>query len=978
MYGQGGSFNPHYRHGAPPPPPQAGVTGTFRQQPQPPPPPPPQQQKQQAGVTGAFPHQPVPPPPASYPQHPGMRPPPGPYTHSMPQFQNPAYPFAQHDQMHQMPMGSQQRGFAPMPMSGLPPPLPQAMYQTPQYPMPGPLPPPPPRPTSSGHENVLPPSDPPPPPPLPATATAFSPSYGTCTSHFCSCPLMECRGDEDSPSRIYLTTDNSLPVTAECTRDVNVPKSLSDVSRIGNDLQPGSGENAKTANVTVEGGSPFRLIQGYSSDENEDEVDAGVASTLVTSSKGNKHTHVSGRNTEIMHQNVAANAEGNVNVPHGTEQNGEARKYHLKDESNPVKQDIHVPGHLVKNDLSLSEFDGVQRSNRHGTNQRKRSRSKSSEGRSHSPSGANKCSPSQSSSPGRQSRSPLAKRIHPTGEGKDSGDRNYLPECLLRTEKLDSSSNNLSGKKGDNTAPAGALAQHSCEDNLTSESFRSVAASGNASDDPHKLQRPCPPSQPQSDSNVVSSAGNEIITSLSSGGVPFTSVQATKSSMSRDMPLADPQSLCPPEPMSPGFAQSHPSSSNMIPPPGLPSISTSEFPQTQFQQNVIVPGIEFLQNQMRSYPAPDLSHPRPLDLHDHTLQPVTSHQQPNAIPVENPVPHPDRWSNFSGGIGLPYSHHQSPYGQQQPPGNLDSGTNLVYPSFQRFPSNLPGSSDLGPVSDVGLPKSSIKPHYNPFASTFEQTDPSLGIDPTLSPNAVRSFSTKAEHMSTLSPFGQSFPGSGTHAHESSAEAARNKQKQFRLEFASGAPYDPLIDSIEPSSSSINKVDLGKERHRSATDSRDASKLMNIEVDSKDTLGLGVVAESEVEGLGEVAADTEAGVVENASPEFLGAKDWSSDIPGDIDNDQSLSKKAKDSRSMKLFKNAIADFVKEVLKPSWRQGNMSKEAFKTIVKKTVDKVSNSVPSSHIPKTPAKIKQYIQSSQRKVTKLVMGYVDKYVKL
>jgi len=73
--------------------------------------------------------------------------------------------------------------------------------------------------------------------------------------------------------------------------------------------------------------------------------------------------------------------------------------------------------------------------------------------------------------------------------------------------------------------------------------------------------------------------------------------------------------------------------------------------------------------------------------------------------------------------------------------------------------------------------------------------------------------------------------------------------------------------------------------------------------------------------------------------------------------------------MKLFKVAIADFVKEVLKPSWRQGNMSREAFKMIVKKTVDKVSSSVPGNHIPKTPAKIRQYVQSSQRKVTKLVM---------
>jgi hypothetical protein len=91
----------------------------------------------------------------------------------------------------------------------------------------------------------------------------------------------------------------------------------------------------------------------------------------------------------------------------------------------------------------------------------------------------------------------------------------------------------------------------------------------------------------------------------------------------------------------------------------------------------------------------------------------------------------------------------------------------------------------------------------------------------------------------------------------------------------------------------------------------------------------------------------------------------------MDNDQSLdvSKKGKDSRSMKLFKVAIADFVKEVLKPSWRQGNMSREAYKMIVKKTVDKVSSAVPGNHIPKTPAKIRQYVQSSQRKVTKLVM---------
>ncbi|XP_065635960.1 zinc finger CCCH domain-containing protein 38-like [Quercus suber] len=104
--------------------------------------------------------------------------------------------------------------------------------------------------------------------------------------------------------------------------------------------------------------------------------------------------------------------------------------------------------------------------------------------------------------------------------------------------------------------------------------------------------------------------------------------------------------------------------------------------------------------------------------------------------------------------------------------------------------------------------------------------------------------------------------------------------------------------------------------------------------------------------------------------------------GEIEIDQikssGKSKKSKDSRSMKLFKIAVADFVKEVLKPSWRQGNMSKEAFKTIVKKTVDKVSGAMKSHQIPKSQTKIDQYIDSSQRKLTKLVMGYVDKYVKV
>ena len=52
--------------------------------------------------------------------------------------------------------------------------------------------------------------------------------------------------------------------------------------------------------------------------------------------------------------------------------------------------------------------------------------------------------------------------------------------------------------------------------------------------------------------------------------------------------------------------------------------------------------------------------------------------------------------------------------------------------------------------------------------------------------------------------------------------------------------------------------------------------MNIEVDSENVHRLRVVAKSKVDRLKEVIADSKAGVVENASPEFLGAKDWSYD------------------------------------------------------------------------------------------------------
>ncbi|KAJ7525825.1 hypothetical protein O6H91_17G068600 [Diphasiastrum complanatum] len=103
--------------------------------------------------------------------------------------------------------------------------------------------------------------------------------------------------------------------------------------------------------------------------------------------------------------------------------------------------------------------------------------------------------------------------------------------------------------------------------------------------------------------------------------------------------------------------------------------------------------------------------------------------------------------------------------------------------------------------------------------------------------------------------------------------------------------------------------------------------------------------------------------------------------GETTNDsgqkQSKGKSSKEAKVMKLLRTAVTEYVKEVLKPTWREGHLSKEAFKTIAKKAVDKVISTLPGHHIPKSQDKVDRFIISSQEKISKLVQGYLDKYVK-
>ncbi|KAF9672369.1 hypothetical protein SADUNF_Sadunf11G0034500 [Salix dunnii] len=90
---------------------------------------------------------------------------------------------------------------------------------------------------------------------------------------------------------------------------------------------------------------------------------------------------------------------------------------------------------------------------------------------------------------------------------------------------------------------------------------------------------------------------------------------------------------------------------------------------------------------------------------------------------------------------------------------------------------------------------------------------------------------------------------------------------------------------------------------------------------------------------------------------------------DMEVDQMIGEDVeKESKALRHFRAALIDFVKDMLKPTWREGHLSKDAHNTIVKKTVEKVHSTLQPRHIPATVESIKQYLSSSQPKMAKLV----------
>jgi len=85
---------------------------------------------------------------------------------------------------------------------------------------------------------------------------------------------------------------------------------------------------------------------------------------------------------------------------------------------------------------------------------------------------------------------------------------------------------------------------------------------------------------------------------------------------------------------------------------------------------------------------------------------------------------------------------------------------------------------------------------------------------------------------------------------------------------------------------------------------------------------------------------------------------------DFPMDGSMQKEVK---ALKMLRAALVDHVKELLKPVWHEGRLSKDEYIMIVRKSVDKVVSSIEPHQIP-TIDTAKQYVSSSRVKIAKLV----------
>jgi hypothetical protein len=177
----------------------------------------------------------------------------------------------------------------------------------------------------------------------------------------------------------------------------------------------------------------------------------------------------------------------------------------------------------------------------------------------------------------------------------------------------------------------------------------------------------------------------------------------------------------------------------------------------------------------------------------------------------------------------------------------------------------------------------------------------------------------------------------------------------------GSPYDPFVDCIEPP----------KVRN---TDNLKTSKSFSISSQHTDP---DVITDKSLNRDDKLIRNMSA--IGANGPACLIASDRGRSSSLDVNKRVKTCDRKNDVVSSndkaRDFRFHLAEHIKDLIKPIWKDGNLSKDAHKQVVKKSVQKVADSIEPNQLPTTKEMIAKYITTNESKIEKLVKVNVSSF---
>ncbi|KAL6567393.1 hsp70 nucleotide exchange factor fes1 [Orobanche gracilis] len=190
-------------------------------------------------------------------------------------------------------------------------------------------------------------------------------------------------------------------------------------------------------------------------------------------------------------------------------------------------------------------------------------------------------------------------------------------------------------------------------------------------------------------------------------------------------------------------------------------------------------------------------------------------------------------------------------------------------------------------------------------------------------------------------------------------------------------YDPIRDSIVQTDVKDVRVKFSySDQGSSVKNANVQSNSSQEEEEKKKLLDSVLVGDKLKDKILSSACDTKLKFDERRHKTFVkvDVSDKNEETDVDFKRDGHVQ---NESKALKIFHSELVEFVKELVRPTWHEGLLSRDAHKVIVKKAVDKVLGTMQQNQIPSTCESSKLYLSSSRTKLAKLVEAYIDKYGK-